>query len=280
MLGISIDMNTKPLTIGDKRRTTVPTSNFGLKTTIMKIFFKEFYLLVIITIVLSACKNENDKSVVVDEDEIIQEVSVITEDLQSKLTPDTVLYHLKKGNTDYIENNLTIRNTLARIRVASLGQYPAAVVLSCMDSRVPVEDIFHAGIGDLFVVRVAGNISNPDILGSLEYGCKVSGAKVIVVLGHEHCGAIKSAIQDVKLGNITELLTKIKPAIENVQDFSGEKNYNNLAYMEAVTNSNIRLTIENIRKESPILKEMEDKGEIKIVGAEYRMETGKVDFFE
>jgi carbonic anhydrase len=273
-------MNTKPLTIGDKRITTVPTSNFGLKTTIMKIFFKEFYLLVIITIVLSACKNENDKSVVVDEDEIIQEVSVITEDLQSKLTPDTVLYHLKKGNTDYIENNLTIRNTLARIRVASLGQYPAAVVLSCMDSRVPVEDIFHAGIGDLFVVRVAGNISNPDILGSLEYGCKVSGAKVIVVLGHEHCGAIKSAIQDVKLGNITELLTKIKPAIENVQDFYGEKNYNNLAYMEAVTNSNIRLTIENIRKESPILKEMEDKGEIKIVGAEYRMETGKVDFFE
>lgn len=247
----------------------------------MKTFLKPFYLFVITAVVLIACKNENKKDVItIDEDEIIEDVSVITKDLQSKLTPDTVIYYLKKRNTDYLENNLTVRNTSARIRAAALGQYPAAVVLSCMDSRVPVEDVFHAGIGDLFVIRVAGNISNADILGSLEYGCNVSGAKVILVLGHEHCGAVKSAIQDVKLGNITELLAKIKPAIESVEGFSGEKDYNNLAYMEAVTQANVRLTIENIRKESPILKEMEDNGEIKIVGAEYHMETGKVDFFE
>ena len=247
----------------------------------MKIFFKQFYLLAITTVVLSACNSKSKKDVVtIDEDEIIEDAFVITEAVQSKLTPDFIISRLKEGNIDYTEDNLTVRNTSARIRKASLGQYPAAVILSCLDSRVPVEDVFHAGIGDLFVARVAGNISNVDILGSLEYGCKVSGAKVIVVLGHEHCGAVKSAIQDVKLGNITELLTKIKPAIESVKDFSGEKDYNNLAYMEAVTHANVRLTIDNIRKQSPILKEMEDKGEIKIVGAEYHMETGKVDFLD
>lgn len=245
----------------------------------MKTAIKHFYLLSIIALALSACKSEYKKAVVtIDEDEIIEDVFVITEAMQSKLTPDFIISRLKEGNIDYTEDNLTVRNTSARIRKASLGQYPAAVILSCLDSRVPVEDVFHAGIGDLFVARVAGNISNADILGSLEYGCKVSGAKVIVVLGHEHCGAVKSAIQDVKQGNITELLAKIKPAIESVKDFSGEKDYKNLAYMEAVTHANIRLTIDNIRKQSPILKEMEDKGEIKIVGAEYHMETGIVDF--
>ncbi len=245
----------------------------------MKTSFKQFYLLSIVVLALSACKSEYKKdTVTIDEDEIIEDVFVITEATQSKLTPDFIMSRLKEGNIDYTEDNLTVRNTSARIRSASLGQYPAAVILSCLDSRVPVEDVFHAGIGDLFVARVAGNISNADILGSLEYGCKVSGAKLIVVLGHEHCGAVKSAIQDVKLGNITELLAKIKPAIESVKDFSGEKDYKNLAYMEAVTHANIRLTIDNIRKQSPILKEMEDKGEIKIVGAEYHMETGKVDF--
>lgn len=245
----------------------------------MKTFFKQFYALVLVILFGYACKNDHKKGeVLIDEDKIIEDVFVITEAQQSKLNPDAVIAGLKKGNIDYAEDNLTIRNTSARIRSASLGQYPAAVILSCLDSRVPVEDVFHAGIGDLFVARVAGNISNVDILGSLEYACKVSGAKVIVILGHEHCGAVKSAIQNVKLGNITELLNKIKPAIDSVKNFSGEKDYKNLAYMEAVTHANIRLTIENIRKESTILKEMEDNGGIKIVGAEYHMETGKVEF--
>ncbi|HYK76531.1 MAG TPA: carbonic anhydrase [Daejeonella sp.] len=137
----------------------------------------------------------------------------INKETQARLTPDLVLDILKKRNQEYVDENLTIRNTSARIRKASLGQYPAAVILSCLDSRVPVEDVFHSGIGDLFVARLAGNIVDEEILGSLEYGCKVSGAKLIVVLGHEDCGAIKSAIKDVKLGNITSLLSKIRPLL-------------------------------------------------------------------
>lgn len=202
----------------------------------------------------------------------------LSKELQAKLTPDTMLSILKKRNQEYTQGNLTIRNTSERIRKASTGQYPGAVILSCIDSRVPVEDVFHSGIGDLFVARVAGNIADVDILGSLEYACKVSGAKVIVVLGHEHCGAIKSAIDHVKLGNITALLSKIRPAIDSLKNFQGDKSSKNPQYLEAITRQNILNTIENIRQQSPILKEMETKGEIKIVGAEYHMETGKVDF--
>ncbi len=138
-----------------------------------------------------SCRTNHDKEVItVDKEDIIDE-EFLTEKLQSKLTPDIVIDILKKRNEEFVDDNLTIRNTSSRVRKASLGQYPGAVFLSCIDSRVPVEDVFHSGIGDMFVARVAGNVSNEDILGSLEYSCKVSGAKVIVVLGHEHCGAIK-----------------------------------------------------------------------------------------
>ena len=222
-------------------------------------------------------KGVNKNQVLVSKDEIIDE-QFLTEKNQSKLTPDLVLEILKERNKEFSDDNLTIRNTSERIRRASLGQFPGAVVLSCLDSRVPVEDVFHSGIGDLFVARVAGNISNEDILGSLEFACKVSGAKVVIVLGHEHCGAIKSAIDNVELGNITSLLSKIKPAIEKTTDFKGEKKSSNHDYLEAVTKANVQHTILNIRNNSPILKEMEDKGEIKIVGGEYHMETGNVEF--
>lgn len=220
---------------------------------------------------------KNDNSITINKDEIIDE-SFLTEKLQSKLTPDTVFSILQHRNKEYVEDNLTIRNTSERIRKASLGQFPGAVVLSCLDSRVPVEDVFHSGIGDMFVARVAGNISNEDILGSLEYACKVSGAKVVMVLGHEHCGAIKSAVDNVELGNITGLLAKIKPAITRTANFQGDKSSKNPAYLEAVTKSNVLQTIDNIRKNSSILREMEEKKEIKIVGGEYHMETGKVEF--
>lgn len=231
---------------------------------------------------VTSCNNpknseKNGDSITISKNEIIDE-SFLTEKLQSKLTPDTVYSILQQRNREYVEDNLTIRNTSERIRKASLGQFPGAVILSCLDSRVPVEDVFHSGIGDMFVARVAGNISNEDILGSLEYACKVSGAKVVMVLGHEHCGAVKSAIDNVELGNITGLLTKIKPAIARTQNFQGEKTSKNPAYVEAVTKSNVLQTIDNIRKNSPILKEMEEKKEIKIVGGEYHMETGKVEF--
>lgn len=207
--------------------------------------------------------------------------SVLTSEQQAKLTPDAVLDTLKKGNKEFVDDNLTIRNNSQRVRDAAIGQYPKAAILSCLDSRVPVEDVFHRGIGDVFVARVAGNIVNEDILGSLEYACKVSGSKLVVVLGHEYCGAVKSAIKDVKLGNITPLLSKIKPAVAAAGvGFEGEKNADNPKFVEAVCDKNVELTIKTIRQKSPILKEMEDKGEIKIVGGVYDMETGKVQFFE
>lgn len=235
---------------------------------------------------LIACQNKtkslndtakDNETIQIDSSEVLSE-KVLTAEQQAALTPDTVLTILKTGNEDFISDALTVRNTSSRIREAVMGQYPKAVVLSCLDSRVPVEDVFHRGIGDLFVARVAGNIVNEDILGSLEYACKVSGSKLIVVLGHEHCGAIKAAIDNVKLGNITALLSKIRPALIADTEFKGEKNAKNESYVHHVCLQNIKLSIQNIRDKSPILKEMETKGDIKIVGGIYKMETGKVEF--
>lgn len=206
---------------------------------------------------------------------------VLSAEEQARLTPGDVLEILKKGNREFVEDRLTIRNNMERVRNAAMGQYPKAAIVSCLDSRVPVEDVFHRGIGDIFVARVAGNIINEDILGSLEYSCKVSGAKLIMVLGHEHCGAISSAIKNVELGNITALLSKIKPAIHNLDiEFNGDKSVNNLHYVEAVCYENVKVAIENIRENSPILREMEEKGEIMIMGGVYDMDSGEVDFIE
>ena len=204
---------------------------------------------------------------------------VLTAEQQKALTPDQVIQKLKDGNRRYMSNDLTARDHSALVRDAAFGQYPSAVILSCIDSRVTVEDVFDKGIGDLFVCRVAGNFANADILGSMEYGCKVSGAKLIVVMGHEYCGAIKSAIDNVKLGNITQLLAKIKPAIVASADFKGEKTSKNDDYVAYVALNNVKQTIQSILKGSPLLKEMADKGEIKIVGAGYNLKTGEVIFY-
>lgn len=205
---------------------------------------------------------------------------VLTKEEQEKLTPQQILGILKQGNEEFVSDNLTIRNNTERVRDAALGQYPKAVILSCLDSRVPVEDVFHRGIGDIFVARVAGNIVNEDILGSMEYACKVSGSKLIVVLGHEYCGAVKSAIDDVKLGNITPLLSKIQPAVRSAKaSYSGDKTSKNPEFVEEVCNHNVLHTMNEIRAKSSILKEMEQKGEIKIVGGVYHMKSGRVDFF-
>ena len=204
---------------------------------------------------------------------------VLTAEEQKALTPDMVIQSLKDGNRRFMNNNITARDHSAMVRNASAGQYPKAVILSCLDSRIPVEDVFDKGIGDLFVARVAGNFVNTDILGSMEFGCKVSGAKVILVLGHESCGAIKAAIDHVKLGNITGMLKNIEPAVAGSQDFKGEKTSANPDFVEYVAKNNVLQTIKTIRQKSPILKEMEDKGEIKIVGAYYSLKTGEVSFF-
>ncbi|HTJ52954.1 MAG TPA: carbonic anhydrase family protein [Cyclobacteriaceae bacterium] len=203
---------------------------------------------------------------------------VLTAAEQQALTPDMVIQSLKDGNVRFKNNNLTSRDHSSLVRSAASGQFPKAVILSCLDSRIPVEDVFDKGIGDLFVARVAGNFVNEDILGSMEFGCKVSGAKVILVMGHESCGAIKAAIDDVQLGNITAMLTKIKPAVINSQSFEGSKTSKNDAFVEYVAKNNVIHTIETIKLKSPILKEMSDKGEIKIVGAYYDLKTGQVTF--
>ena len=203
---------------------------------------------------------------------------VLTAEEQKALTPDTVIQSLKEGNQRFVNNSITARDHSAMVRNASVGQFPKAVILSCLDSRVPVEDVFDKGIGDIFVARVAGNFVNEDILGSMEYGCKVSGAKLILVLGHESCGAVKAAIDGVKLGNITAMLAKVKPSVVKSGDFAGEKSSKNDAFVEYVAKNNVLNTIETIKAKSPILKEMMDKGEIKIVGAYYNLKTGEVIF--
>lgn len=206
--------------------------------------------------------------------------TVITAEQQKALTPAMVLQNLKDGNLRFANNEITARDHSKMVRAASSGQFPKSVILSCVDSRIPVEDVFDKGIGDMFVGRVAGNFVNEDILGSMEFGCKVSGAKLIVVMGHGNCGAIKSAIDDVKLGNITAMLAKIKPAIAMSAKFQGEKSSKNMTYVDAVGKNNVLNTIQTIKQRSPILKEMFDKGEINIVGAYYDMETGRVSFLE
>lgn len=238
------------------------------------------------TTVLFSCKSRTEpatatetEKVEIDSSDVLTD-KVLTAEQQAALTPDGVIATLKKGNEDFIGDALTVRNTSRVIRVASLGQYPKAVILSCLDSRVPVEDVFHRGIGDLFVARVAGNIVNEDILGSMEYACKVSGSKLIVVLGHGHCGAIKAAIDDVKLGNLTAMLSKIRPAVTSGTKFEGSRTTKNPEFVHHVCVENVKLSIRNIRDRSPILKEMETKGEIKIIGGVYEMETGKVEFLD
>jgi carbonic anhydrase len=223
-------------------------------------------------------KTEQTSEAVQEPIGLVQEV--LTQEQQNALTPDAVIASFKEGNERFMNNDLTARDHSSQVRKSTLAQFPKAIVLSCVDSRVPVEDVLDRGIGDIFVARVAGNFVNEDILGSMEFACKVSGSKVIMVMGHEHCGAVKAAIGDVKLGNITAMLTKITPAVTMSSDFQGEKTADNKEFVHTVCENNVKNTIAQIRANSPILKEMEDTGEIKIVGAVYDMDTGKVDFLD
>ncbi|MEG0852057.1 MAG: carbonic anhydrase family protein [Flavobacterium sp.] len=205
---------------------------------------------------------------------------VMTKEEQAKLTPDQVLQEFIDGNKRFQSGVTTTRDHTEQVRKSAPGQFPKAVVLSCLDSRVPVEDVFDQGLGDIFVGRVAGNFVNEDLLGSMEFACKVAGAKLVLVMGHQHCGAVKGAIDDVKLGNITAMLAKIKPAVKMSQDFSGEKTSKNDEFVKQVSENNVKYALQQIREKSPILKEMEDKGEIKIVGAFYRLTDGKLEFIK
>lgn len=205
---------------------------------------------------------------------------VLTAEEQKRLSPDDVLTSLKEGNKRFVNGSLTLRDHSKQIRDGVNGQFPKAIILSCIDSRVPVEDVFDKGIGDLFVARVAGNIVNEDILGSMEFSCKVAGAKLVLVIGHEYCGAVKGAIDKVNLGNLTGLLKKITPAVEACQHYAGTKTSKDAGFVDMVIQENVKITVANIRAQSSILKEMEDAGEIKIVGAYYDMDNGEVTFFK
>jgi carbonic anhydrase len=205
--------------------------------------------------------------------------TILTKEEQAALTPDAVLAILKEGNASFVEGEVTHRDHREQVRLAAGGQFPKAFILSCVDSRIPVEDVFDRGIGDVFVGRIAGNFVNVDLLGSMEFACKVSGAKLIVVLGHESCGAIKGAIDRVELGNLTALLQSLQPAVDAVQ-VDGPRSSKNDALVHHVAEENVRLNVAAIREKSPILRAMEEAGELRIVGAMYAMETGKVTFFE
>lgn len=201
-----------------------------------------------------------------------------TRKTQSEVTPQMALDFLKEGNERFVKNLRANRNLLEQVNDTAEGQFPFAVVLSCIDSRTSAELIFDQGLGDIFSARVAGNVVNEDILGSMEYSCKVAGSKLVVVTGHSKCGAVTAACKHVEMGNITALLSKVKPAIEKVKptvdDITTDES------VQKVADENVIVAIDEIRKRSEILAEMERNGEIKIVGAMYDVESGNVNFFD
>ncbi|QDL35676.1 carbonic anhydrase [Serratia liquefaciens] len=203
----------------------------------------------------------------------------LSKEKRDSMTPQAVIEHFKQGNLRFRENRPAKHDYLAQKRNSISGQYPAAVILSCIDSRAPAEIVLDAGIGETFNSRVAGNISNRDMLGSMEFACAIAGAKVVLVMGHTRCGAVRGAIDNAELGNLTGLLDEIKPAIEKTE-YRGERKGSNYDFVDAVARKNVELTIENIRKNSSVLKQLEDKKKIKIVGSMYHLTGGKVEFFE
>ena len=198
-----------------------------------------------------------------------------TKDTQAAITPQMAVDRLMEGNERFVMNKQADRNLNEQVRQTGGGQFPFAAVVGCIDSRVPAEIIFDQGIGDIFNTRIAGNFVNTDILGSLEFACKVAGSKALLVLGHTHCGAVKGACDDVKLGNLTAMLENIKPAVDSVTD-EEVRNSSNPSFVQKVADNNVLLTIEAIKKDSPVLNEMLQNGEITIIGGMYDVETGKV----
>ena len=205
-----------------------------------------------------------------------------TKETQMSISPEKAVHLLKEGNNRFIENKTISRDLLDQVKDTSIGQFPFATILSCIDSRVSSELIFDQGIGDIFSARVAGNFVNEDILGSMEFACKLAGTKVVLVLGHTACGAVKGACDNAKLGNLSVLLSKIKPAVEAVTNpiDTSLRNSSNIDFVNTVAEKNVHMTIDNIRAQSPVLKEMEDEGAIKIVGAMYDIKNGSVTFFD
>lgn len=205
-----------------------------------------------------------------------------TKDTQANLTPRMALEILKEGNDRFIKNLKAQRDLLAQVNATRDGQWPFATILSCIDSRTSAELIFDQGLGDVFSIRIAGNIVNTDILGSMEFACKIAGSKLIVVLGHTKCGAVKGACDHVEMGNLTELLSKLQPAVYSERETIDikERNSKNGAFVENVSAINVRRSVKSIIERSFIIEQMVEKGEIGVVGAMYNIETGKVEFYD
>jgi len=206
-------------------------------------------------------------------------MKTLTKEMQAAITPTKALELLKDGNKRFVSNLKVNRNLLQQANETSDGQHPFAVILSCIDSRTSAELIFDQGLGDVFSVRIAGNVINEDILGSMEFGCKVAGSKIIVVLGHTKCGAVKGACDHVEMGNLTALLTKIRPAVDDETETKDNRNSGNAEFVENVATINVKRTVKSIMERSPILKEMIENGEIGIVGGTHDIATGEVTFY-
>lgn len=206
-------------------------------------------------------------------------MKTLTKEMQAAITPTMALELLKEGNKRFVNNLKVNRNLLQQANETSDGQHPFAVILSCIDSRTSAELIFDQGLGDIFSVRIAGNILNEDILGSMEFACKVAGSKIIVVLGHTKCGAVKGACDHVEMGHLTPLLTKIRPAVDDETETKENRNSSNATFVENVSTNNVKRTVQAIMQRSTILKEMIESGEIGIAGGTHDIATGEVNFY-
>ena len=240
----------------------------------------------VLVVMATSCNQAAEKATTATVETVIEQPikSILTAQEQADMSPDEIIGRLKKGNENFVNNNLTRRDHSSQRREAMIGQYPKALVLSCVDSRVPVEDVFDLGIGDIFVARVAGNIENNDIVGSMEFATAVAGSKVVIVMGHTACGAVKHAIDNTDAASmgmtaLDDLLGEIKPSLQGIEP-QGEVSSKNVAYTNKVIHANASKTVEDIRKKSPKMAELEDAGQIKIVSAVYDMETGKVNFMK
>ena len=207
-------------------------------------------------------------------------MKTLNKELQSSISPRKALEILKEGNNRFINNLKAHRNLLEQVNETRDGQWPFATILSCIDSRTSAELIFDQGLGDVFSVRIAGNIVNTDILGSMEFACKVAGSKLIVVLGHTKCGAVKGACDHVEMGNLTELLSKIQPAVYQEKTTTEDRSSKNATFVENVSEINVKRNVKNIIERSFVLEQMIENGEIGIVGAMHNIETGEVSFYD
>lgn len=207
-------------------------------------------------------------------------MKTLTKEMQNSISPKMALEILKEGNKRFVNNLKANRNLLQQANETSDGQHPFAIILSCIDSRTSAELIFDQGLGDIFSTRIAGNIINEDILGSMEFATKLAGSKIVVVLGHSKCGAIKGACDHAEMGNLTALLSKIQPAVYDEKTETENRNSSNSVFVEKVAEINVKRTVQGIKERSPILKEMIEKGEIELIGGMHNISTGEVTFYE